>query len=408
MTSSCTCGPHPVVDVDLSSVESSSADDHSHAQPTQTQTQTCCSERVRDACRSHGCFHLRLSSVVPAHDGDRPSPLGNLRGGNLRSRIEALFDQDMTTRARLDPDGGLIETPYLASSSGRRSATYRGRTSESGAAEQPEPKQSWELRRCHGSDADIGTSTARVGGEERQTIVDERLEQAEEWTDGLHRVAEMVVELLGIDPNTVLKNGPCSCGDTAKPCGDYRCCIDLMRVFRYDALAQDESRASRPGSSAHTDWGAMTIVWQDTSGGLQTYCHECDKWSDVSASLGDAASDDAAVSVFVHVGDFLSLASGGQYPSPRHRVQRSKESRCSLVYFVYPPRAVSLQDVEMKLSPNGPQLSNDSIYFDRYSLLQNQSAHSSESIPHGDVYGHIRKVPFEDVIKEKWGQVQRK
>ena len=379
---SCTCAPHPVISVDASSISAASTS-------------------VRDACRSHGCFHLRFSGVPP----DQTSPLNNLRG-DLSSDIESLFDAEMIQFAKLNPDGGLVETSYLAASSWR-SATYRGRTSESGAAEQPEPKQSWELRRCHAAkSADDNTDECKS--------VSQRLHMAEGWTDGLHRAAEIVVQLLGIDPNIVLHNGPCLCSD--QPSDDDQCCMDLMRVFRYDALTSVESRESCPGSSAHSDWGSLTIVWQDTSGGLQTYCHECDKWSDVAASMGDPGDglSEEAVNLFVHVGDFLSLATGGEYPSPRHQVlcpfrTEGKESRCSLVYFAYPPLDVSLEDVETKLGAGkSPRAQKVPVHYDRYSLLHNQSAQSSEASPHRDVFERIRKQPFEEAIKEKWGQVQRK
>ena len=382
MTLSCTCGPHPVVNVDLDSLTNSGS-----------------SSDVQDACRSHGCFHLRIS--VPHDD---PSPLHNLQG-DLCSNTESLFDEDMVRCANLNPDGGLVDTSYVAASS-RRSATYRGRTSESGAAQQPEPKQSWELRRCH---AVAGSDVA-----DDSRIVGERLGRAEKWTDGLHRAAEIVVQMLGVDKDTILQNGTCECSDKAS-C-ENKCCMDLMRVFRYDALPSDQSRTSRPGSSPHSDWGSLTLVWQDTSGGLQTYCHECDKWSDVAASL-DADTSKKMINLFVHIGDFLSLATGGEYPSPRHRVlcplQKEggpyKESRCSLVYFAYPPLGLSLEEAEKKLSQStNLKKRGVSLCYDRYSLLQNQSTQPSDKSAHKDVYDHIRTLPFEEAIKEKWAQVQRK
>lgn len=382
MTLSCTCGPHPVVKIDLDSLNNSGS-----------------SSAVHDACSSHGCFHLRIS--VPHDD---PSPLHNLRG-DLCSNIESLFDENMVRCAKLNPDGGLIETSYVTATS-RRSATYRGRTSESGAAEQPEPKQSWELKRCH---AVVGSD---VAGE--SNIVDERLQQASGWTDGLHQAAEIVVQMLGVDQNTILQNGPCGCSDM--PC-ESKCCMDLMRVFRYDALPSDQSRTSCPGSSPHSDWGCLTVVFQDTSGGLQTYCHECDKWSDVAASL-DAGASKNTIDLFVHIGDFLSLATGGNYLSPRHRVlcplQKEegsyKESRCSLVYFAYPPPGKSIEEAEIKLSANNNTLEKRgaSLRYDRYSLLQNQSTQPSDKSAHKDVYDRIRTLSFDEAIKEKWAQVQRK
>jgi hypothetical protein len=42
-------------------------------------------------------------------------------------------------------------------------------------------------------------------------------------------------------------------------------------------------------------------------------------------------------------------------------------------------------------------------------LLQNQSTQPSDRSAHKqDVYDHIRTLPFQEAIKEKWAQVQRK
>ncbi len=116
------------------------------------------------------------------------------------------------------------------------------------------------------------------------------------------------------------------------------------------------------GSSPHTDWGTLTVMWQDDKGGLQTHCDACNVWSDVDASSSSLSNgvvgvvpDDGTTMTggddgdhnhvdagfFVHVGNFLSLATmkvdmipdddnngdgnigiswGPEWPSPRHRV----------------------------------------------------------------------------------------
>jgi isopenicillin N synthase-like dioxygenase len=38
------------------------------------------------------------------------------------------------------------------------------------------------------------------------------------------------------------------------------------------------------GSSPHTDWGTLTVVWQDNKRGLQTHCDACNVWLDVNTS----------------------------------------------------------------------------------------------------------------------------
>jgi hypothetical protein len=116
------------------------------------------------------------------------------------------------------------------------------------------------------------------------------------------------------------------------------------------------------GLSLHTNWGTLMVVWQDDKGGLQMHCDACNVWLDVDASssslsngVGGVVTNDGTTTTggedgdhdhvdarfFVHVGDFLSLATmkidmipdddddgngnirisrGPEWPSPRHRV----------------------------------------------------------------------------------------
>ena len=134
-------------------------------------------------------------------------------------------------------------------------------------------------------------------------------------------------------------------------------------------------------------------------------------------------------SLFVHVGDFLSLASINnegesksypKWPSPRHRVlcptineertnnfhhqssssssakNKSDYCRRSLVYFAYPPPNVTLEDVKRVVSPlvavastpssssvqstiNDLEKDDNSCveFYNHYSLLHNQSQQQS-------------------------------
>mmetsp|Transcript_27611 Transcript_27611/g.56576 ORF Transcript_27611/g.56576 Transcript_27611/m.56576 type:complete len:175 (+) Transcript_27611:548-1072(+) len=173
--------------------------------------------------------------------------------------------------------------------------------------------------------------------------------------------------------------------------------------------------------------------------------------------------------MFVHVGDFLSLASrtalgdGGAvsrncWPSPRHRVvcppwssstsgpkeeeRVGRDGRVSLVYFAYPAPGTSIADAEGAMlegvigkASHSPTI--DSVMFEkedsdsalgmdysRYSLLQDQSrkgsegeskesdggakdGKASEEVASRRLWERIQTMPFDLVIKEKWAQVQR-
>jgi hypothetical protein len=298
------------------------------------------------------------------------------------------------------------------------------------------------------------------------------------WTDALHSVASTIIRLLDIPPQIVLQEKQCRCMNNStnsnnaddRRCennNSYCCNIDLLRVFRYDAVSHSQTNAIEAvlGSSAHSDWGTLTVVWQDDKGGLQTYCHACDKWSDVvTSSTTETASStpttnekglgEYSVQLFVHVGDFLSLATiaGGtesnhpKWSSPRHRVvcppllrqnshegdSDTKSCRRSLVYFAYPPPGISLDAARPIVVPLSSRSSIDvpdydlpelDKVFDHYSLLHNQAHQRGESEEIGSeykpddgnvvssakqTYQRIKGASFDEVIFEKWSQVQRK
>ena len=385
----CTCGPHPEITIDLVDTRKPAA----NAELVQ---------QVQNACFTHGCFHLciRLPSDASA------SPYGDsLRSlvGDLRPQIEELFDPSILNSAKLDANGGVQRNAC--------GATFRGRTSESGASKSPEPKQSWEWMRCSCPNRKFNSQfmNSRL-----------RLNILNQWTDAMHEAALLVIRLAvggGISTRNTLCESQCLCSgdDNAHP--SKCCCTDLLRVFRYDGLSNETERISRPGSSAHTDWGTVTVVWQDTLGGLQTYCHGCEKWSDVKV-VPDATtqSNDESISLFVHVGDFLSLATGGTFPSPRHRVlcpvldnNTKRGSRCSLVYFAYPLPGVPLKDVEDELHLRRNETQDNSICYEQYSLLHDQSATCiSDNSQSQRMYERMRNNNFDELIREKWEQVQRK
>lgn len=197
----------------------------------------------------------------------------------------------------------------------------------------------------------------------------------------------------------------------------------MLRVFYYDAAVENNESL---GSSPHTDWGSLTVVWQDDVGGLQTYCHVHDKWVDVPAP----ALEESRVFFVVHVGDVTSLAmghavGGGEatssedsqtvvlWPSPKHRVLSptgvGSNPRASLVYFAYPPPGISLKDMEEALVEYTKTESAVAVVpYDEYFVLQNQSTtNGSSRLTPKETYTTIRSRNLDEVFDEKWLQVQR-
>ncbi len=121
----------------------------------------------------------------------------------------------------------------------------------------------------------------------------------------------------------------------------------------------------------------------------------------------------------VHCSDITSLALQTKWPSPLHRVLSPKhERRASLVYFGYPPRHLSLKSIADSLSsfrdPQQRQGNEDSVprgyneeTLESYSLLKNQALDASDSGATKQQLERIYNMPIQQVIQDKWQQVQR-
>jgi 2OG-Fe(II) oxygenase superfamily len=294
------------------------------------------------------------------------------------------------------------------------------RTAESGSAGEStvEPKKSWESRRCNFYK---DSETTR-----RQSPLDQ-------VTAAMHSIICTVNWMLQLPTNLLVQeedsetNG-CGCRNLDSKCGP--CNMDLLRVFHYDKV--NESCQEILGSSAHTDWGTFTVVWQDSVGGLQTFCRVCNAWRNVEA----LEMHPDLLSFVIHVGDTTSLAMAhGQekcivgrpfFPSPLHRVlSPTTEPRVSLVYFVYPALGHSLKSLASNLSPwlqsqrredegqNGASAEHtyrSVVPYDHFFLLHDQSVVSDNNMiqrsPY-EVFADLYNRTMGAVFEEKWQQVQR-
>jgi len=101
----------------------------------------------------------------------------------------------------------------------------------------------------------------------------------------------------------------------------------LLRFFTYPTRPAPEDLDVQWGVGEHTDYGLLTMLWQDDVGGLQVRAD--DGWVDAPPVPG----------TFVcNVGDMLDRMTGGRYRSVPHRVtvNTSGRDRLSIPLFFDP------------------------------------------------------------------------
>ncbi len=134
------------------------------------------------------------------------------------------------------------------------------------------------------------------------------------YVDALASVGQAV--LVGIAESLGLDGGYFVTGYTADP-------TILFRIFHYPP---SPPKASDWGVGEHTDYGLLTLLAQDDSGGLHIAAPE--GWIDAPPIPG---------TLVCNIGDMLDRLTGGWYRSTPHRVRNvSGHGRLSFPFFLDP------------------------------------------------------------------------
>jgi isopenicillin N synthase-like dioxygenase len=85
----------------------------------------------------------------------------------------------------------------------------------------------------------------------------------------------------------------------------------------------------------HTDWGVLTILYQDATGGLQVE-QEGHGWRDIPFVPG---------SYVINLGDLMAFWTGGHWVSTMHRVtnHNKHQGRISVPFFLYPNHGLKIE-----------------------------------------------------------------
>lgn len=99
-----------------------------------------------------------------------------------------------------------------------------------------------------------------------------------------------------------------------------------LRLLHYPPTpAQVAGKTRQLGSSAHTDFGAVTLLLQDGHEGLEVLDQETGSWVLVPPKEG---------AFVINIGDMMTRITGGEYKSSMHRViNKNVTDRYSVVFF---------------------------------------------------------------------------
>ncbi|KAG5473686.1 hypothetical protein LSCM1_04313 [Leishmania martiniquensis] len=99
--------------------------------------------------------------------------------------------------------------------------------------------------------------------------------------------------------------------------------LSVFRMIHYPALPEEKGRVV---CGAHTDYGIVTLLYQDMAGGLQVKNLQ-GEWLDAPPIEG---------SYVVNIGDMMAMWSNGRYKSTLHRVLSPGVERISMPFFCEP------------------------------------------------------------------------
>lgn len=140
-----------------------------------------------------------------------------------------------------------------------------------------------------------------------------------------YTLQRLIAQVLDVDENFFVR---CHSGENVS-----------LRLLYYPASATQQIDPGQMGAGAHTDYGLLTLLFQDRVGGLQVI-NQNNSWQAVPP---------VDESIVINSGDLLERWTNGRYKSTEHRVVRKTGDldRLSIAMFIDPD-----SDTEIKALPS--------------------------------------------------------
>ena len=165
---------------------------------------------------------------------------------------------------------------------------------------------------------------------------------------------------------------------------------ELFRIFNYPPH-NDKFGARALGVGEHTDYGYLTLLRQDSNGGLQVKDTHTNTWIDADPVPG---------TFVVNLGDALEHATRGLFKATPHRVQQRRdttEHRLSMPYFFDPcfdcemHHVVNPGDVTSATTSTSAEASDaadhSEIVVDPVAVVDHIATHATEKTDNADAAG---------------------
>jgi isopenicillin N synthase-like dioxygenase len=157
--------------------------------------------------------------------------------------------------------------------------------------------------------------------------------QCQAYIAAMNRLSERIMQLMALSLDLPERYFDASCKDP----------MVTLRMIRYPAHPEGADERTF-GAGAHTDWGAITVLAQDTHGGLEVQMPD-GSWVAATPIEG---------SFVVNLGDMIPRWTNGLYHSNPHRVRNLHSGgapRFSIPFFYEPEYVARIEAVPGTVAP---------------------------------------------------------